>query len=173
MTPFRRLERSPMHDMMKRHQLLSHPLEFYRPFFGGRTPTLAEKVQFVEEGLQRASSMHVFENNLYHVELTHQAPFIHLSIIRLDGGSCNEWRHLQQIKNELVGPECEGVELFPAENRLVDTTNEYHLWVHADPNYRFPFGFTQRFVLDKPVMGQRLAPQNGVRDSMATRSAAA
>ncbi len=140
-----------MQDMLRRQLLLSHPSELYQPLFGGRTPTLAEKVQFVEQGVRRASSVHVFENNLYHVEGTHRPPFIHLSIVRLDGGSCNEWRHLQQIKNEIVGHHCEGVELFPSEERLVDTVNEYHLWVHPDPNYRFPFGFGQRFVLDEPL----------------------
>ena len=40
------------------------------------------------------------------------------------------WRHLQQIKNEVFGPEREAVQLHPAESRLVDTANEYWLWVY-------------------------------------------
>ena len=40
------------------------------------------------------------------------------------------WRHLQQIKNEVVGPDREAVQLFPAEDRLLDTANEYWIYVY-------------------------------------------
>ena len=40
------------------------------------------------------------------------------------------WRHLQQIKNEVMGADREAVQLFPAEDRLVDTANEYWLYVY-------------------------------------------
>ena len=40
------------------------------------------------------------------------------------------WRHLQQIKDEVVGADREAVQLFPAEGRLVDTANEYWLYVY-------------------------------------------
>ena len=40
------------------------------------------------------------------------------------------WRHLQQIKNEVLGPDREAVQLFPAEDRLVATANEYWLYVY-------------------------------------------
>lgn len=75
-------------------------------------------------------------------------PMVWLSISRKDRGTVRDWRHLQRIKNELVGPECEGVELFPAESRLVDTSNQYHLWVVSDPAVRFPFGYGDRLVMD-------------------------
>jgi hypothetical protein len=58
----------------------------------------------------------------------------------------HDWRDLQRIKNELVGPECEAVELYPAESRLVDTANQYHLWADADPTYRFGLGFNMRLT---------------------------
>ena len=80
------------------------------------------------------------------------APFIQLNIARHDGQPCTSWRDFQRIKNELVGAECEGVELFPAESRLVDTSNEYHLWVKPDREYRFPMGFWRRMVLDGPLV---------------------
>ena len=41
-----------------------------------------------------------------------------------------------------MGPECEGLELYPAEARLIDGSNQFHLWVCSDPNVRFPFGMT-------------------------------
>jgi len=141
-----------MTGMLERDALLAQAPEFFRNFFGGRTPTLAEKMQFVETAVQRMASQNIFENDQYHVEISYALPFIHLNIRRLDGQLCKEWRHFQEIKNALVGSEYEAVELFPAESRLVDTSNEYHLWVCADRNYRFPFGFPQRWVLQDPVV---------------------
>jgi hypothetical protein len=74
---------------------------------------------------------------------------IHLNIRRRDGKSIfRDWRHFQRIKNELVGEECEAVEIYPAESRLNDTSNKYHLWVFTDPNYRIPFGLEARDVVD-------------------------
>lgn len=79
---------------------------------------------------------------------TPDAPdLIHLSIHDHSRGTRHDWRDFQRIKNELVGPECEGVELFPAESRLVDTANQYHIWVIDSPAFRFPFGFSERLIL--------------------------
>jgi hypothetical protein len=91
-----------------------------------------------------------FINDLYQVckrqvktkDGTH-VPMVQLNIRRRDGKPIfRDWRHFQWIKNELVGEECEAVELYPAESRLVDTSNKYHLWCFTDPNYRLPFGMT-------------------------------
>ena len=89
-----------------------------------------------------------WKNNLYQVAIwkistdTGVGPDMwHLSIKRTDQKALRDWRHLQRIKNELVGPECEGVELYPAESRVVDTANQFHLWVVNDPEFRFPIGF--------------------------------
>lgn len=94
-----------------------------------------------------------FVNNLYQVavyEPEHEiAPglgVIHLSIKRRDRKPIINWNHLQRIKNEIVGPEYEAVELFPAESRLVNLANQYHLWVLSKKGARFPFGFSNRAV---------------------------
>ena len=71
-----------------------------------------------------------------------------LSIKRLDKEPIHDWRDLQKIKNMLVGEENEGVEVYPAESRLVDTANQYHIWVLKDNQLKFPFGFTARAVAD-------------------------
>lgn len=91
-----------------------------------------------------------FTNNLYTVIGRRLAPdvetspsMVWLSIRRNDRKPARDWRHLQRIKNELVGPECEGVEIFPAESRLVDQANQTHLWVILDPQFRWPFGFNE------------------------------
>ena len=89
-------------------------------------------------------------NDLYQVSRTiHDDGLIHLCIRRRDGRPIfRDWRHFQRIKNELVGPECEGVELYPAESRLTDTSNKFHIRCVPDPAFRFPFGFTERDVAD-------------------------
>lgn len=71
---------------------------------------------------------------------------VHLSIKRIDQEPVHDWRDLQRIKNELLGPECEAVELCPAESRRVDSANQYHLWGDVDPAFRFGFGFNERLT---------------------------
>lgn len=68
---------------------------------------------------------------------------IHLSIRRQDRAPARDWRHFQKMKNQLAGPEWEGVELYPAESRLVDEANQYHIWC---VNGTLPFGFADRSV---------------------------
>ena len=73
---------------------------------------------------------------------------IHLGIKRRDKESVHDWRDLQEIKNMLVGPEYEAVELYPAESRLIDSANQYHLWIVDFEGFRWPFGFNERLVTD-------------------------
>ena len=40
------------------------------------------------------------------------------------------WSHVQQIKNEICGAEREAVMIYPAESRLLDTANEYWIYVY-------------------------------------------
>jgi hypothetical protein len=67
----------------------------------------------------------------------------HLSIKRIDKEPVHDWRDLQEIKNQLVGAECEGLELYPAQSRVVDTSNQYHIWALTSPGVRFPIGFEE------------------------------
>jgi hypothetical protein len=64
-----------------------------------------------------------------------------LRIYRHDGKRIrNHWSELQRIKNELVGPEHEGAEIYPPESLLQDGENSYHLWVFKSADTRLPFG---------------------------------
>jgi len=72
----------------------------------------------------------------------------HLSITHTDGGTDRDWRDYQQIKNDLIGDECEAVELYPADYRLVDSADSFHLWGVTDKRFRFPLGFDDRLVTD-------------------------
>lgn len=84
---------------------------------------------------------------------------VHLSIRRHDRSViAHDWRDMQRIKNEIVGPECEGVEMFPAESRMVDTSNQFHLWVIDDPTFRFPFGYDGRLVVEEEAANTRQRP---------------
>jgi hypothetical protein len=79
----------------------------------------------------------------------------HLSIKRRDRMPLHDWPDLQRIKNELVGHEYEALELYPAESRRVDASNQYHLWVLTVPvtEARIPVGWNNRCVSRKD--GQR------------------
>lgn len=69
------------------------------------------------------------------------AEFWWLRIYRHDGKRIrNHWSELQRIKTELVGPEHQGVEIYPPESLLQDGENSYHLWVFKSPTSRLPFG---------------------------------
>jgi hypothetical protein len=98
-----------------------------------------------------------FGNSTYQVFVRNVPPkgdwpeMVWLSIKRNDRDTIHDWRDLQRIKNDVVGEENEGVELYPAESRLVDTSNQYHMWVLKDPKLHFPFGFSGRFVTDQIV----------------------
>ncbi len=97
----------------------------------------------------------VYLNHRYQVHVRQCGDnLVHLSIRRLDRQPIHDWRDIQEIKNQLLGPECEAVELYPAESRRVDAANQFHIWGHGDPKFRFPFGFNHgRFVTDESLAG--------------------
>jgi hypothetical protein len=74
-------------------------------------------------------------------------PVLQLSIKRRDRSPVRRWRDLQRIKNECAGPLTEGCELFPSESRLVDTSNQFHIWC-LPAGLRFPFGYRDRPVME-------------------------
>lgn len=87
-------------------------------------------------------------NGLYEVWVYELPQGIHhLSIRRFDKAAMRDWRHFQWIKNEICGAEREAVEIFPAESRLIDAANQYHLWVFPD-DQRIPLGSGSRAVRD-------------------------
>lgn len=76
----------------------------------------------------------------------------YLSIKRRDKKSIHDWRDLQEIKNFICGEDREAVELYPKESRLVDTANQYHLFVYPK-SFMIPFGFMSRQTIYKEVEG--------------------
>jgi hypothetical protein len=80
-----------------------------------------------------------YRNSRYVVAVRSCPPYTVLSIVNLDHSARHDWRDFQRIKNELVGPEAEAVELYPRESRLIDTTNAYHLWARTDVSFDIGF----------------------------------
>jgi hypothetical protein len=78
-----------------------------------------------------------------------KCPITQLSIKkRFTKDVIRDWRDLQRIKNEILGPNREAVELFPSEQRLMDTSNQYHLWALPE-GQMFPFGYWSRVVSEE------------------------
>jgi len=105
-----------------------------------------------------------FVNDLYQVAVAPCGPddtMLHINIRRRDGGMFKDWRHFQQIKNEVVGPEREAFEIYPRESRKVDTSNKWHLWVLPEGTSFDAVGWKQRDVVyeeNRNVPGMRQRP---------------
>ena len=115
----------------------------------------------------------VWRNNLYEVQVRNRGPqtddegapdLWHLSIKRINKEPIHDWRHLQRIKDELLGPNCEAVELYPCKDRTVDGANQYHLWGYRDPSYVFNVGWMDVGPVNTE-MAKRIAP-NAVQRTM-------
>jgi hypothetical protein len=82
---------------------------------------------------------------------------VHLSIKRLDREAIHDWRDLQEIKNELFGKDYVALEIYPAEDDLRDSANQYHLWVFTDnvdgDAVPFPLGWQGRVVSEVEDFG--------------------
>ena len=128
---------------------------------------LSEEVAASQTDRLRAQS--IYMNDLYQVNVeVVRTPFgeeagdmFWLSIKRRDRTMVHDWRELQQIKNMIVGDDHEGFEVYPAESRLVDTANQYHLWIFMDPAVRLPVGYRHREVLGSSAAAAVGAWQRG------------
>jgi len=110
------------------------------------------------------AGIRMFANSRYQVLVRNVSTpigvLIQLSIRANNNTAKHDWRDFQRIKNELLGPEIEGVELYPAESRLVDTSNQFYMYCIPPKvidgkiiNERWPFGFQERLVSDQSYRG--------------------
>jgi len=104
--------------------------------------------------IQWMRSLETWVNELYQVDIEYAngGRTAHLIIRRLDRQPARDWQQFQEIKNRLVGPECEAVELYPKESLLVDAKNQYHLWAFTSPQDTFGVGFRhgREVIYDDP-----------------------
>jgi len=126
----------------------------------------SEADQIKVTGIAGVDTKYVWVNSRYQVMVYFPEPnspdvprMAHLSIKRHDREPIRDWRDLQRIKNELCGTMAEACELFPAEDRLADTANQYHLWC-LEPGFKFPWGFNDgRLTDDTPEARAELERQ--------------
>ena len=99
-----------------------------------------------------------FTNNRYQVSREPVPPERHgfgdydliwLSIKSRDKSARHDWREFQRIKNELAGADWEAVEIYPSEDRLVDSCNQFHLWCFPPEAGQFPLGWYSRFAMEE------------------------
>jgi hypothetical protein len=123
----------------------------WQPFVAADPPDMGTN-------LGRLVGAEIYINNKYQVNVSEEAAeglgsVHHLSIKRLDKEAIHDWRHMQRIKNEICHPDRQAVEIYPPEQLLVDTSNQYHLWV-LPAGILLPFGiFDGRLVAENSSGG--------------------
>ena len=96
-----------------------------------------------EQAIEALRADEFWRNDTYGAAIKHfqsRSPFVpttQLNLWRHDDGTVRDWYDLQRIKNDVLGVDVEAFELYPAESRLVDTANSYHLWAFP-AGYRIP-----------------------------------
>jgi hypothetical protein len=178
MKPFQRASVPQSESDALKAELLKKPPEYFEKWLGPGCDR--RKIEeYVEETIKRSLEGERWNNDKYQVvileaETNGDFPAMwHLSIKRHDRYPIFNWRDIQTLKNELIGPENEAVQLFPAESRLVDGANQYHLFCLKNPEIRFPFGFRERAVTDESIGKSRnrpILPRNEVGETSAPRS---
>lgn len=106
--------------------------------------------QQIADSLAHFNRCRHYMSGTYHVAVDHETEHAmgkmpgghvaHLSIKRHDKEPMQDWRVMQRIKTEIVGAETEAIELYPAESRVVDTANQYHLYAFVGCG-TIPIGF--------------------------------
>lgn len=67
------------------------------------------------------------KNSIYSVQMFKYDKIYVLGLRRHDEKPMNSWRHAQMIKDELLGSDFFGVQIFPKERDLIDQANMY--WI--------------------------------------------
>ncbi len=152
----------------ERERLLKAFNDGWRVVQDGGWPGWSPMVQTHERGSPFCTDLdceYSFANSRYQVLVNFEEapgwpPLVHLKIKAHDKRCVRDWRDMQRIKNEICGTEAEGVELYPAEDRLVDEVNEFHIYV-LHPATSFPFGRASRATatpeeVDKDNAGKKV-----------------
>lgn len=161
-------ERRKLTELWKKHhpQAVAEPSSWLHP--------LASVFQSKQPANRRYDPLHPCEpdeqwtNDIYFVNVRYYANdpvfrsdggMVQIGISALDGTARHDWRDFQAIKNQLAGPECEALELYPAESRLLDPSNYYTLWCFPGLR-RLKIGMEERRVYDAD---EAFAPQRAFR----------
>lgn len=140
-----------------RDDIMARPNDWWSRWLQKPASTITDRDK--EELFSSIIAQHqVWANDIYCVHVRDQGKgplgtLVHLSIKRHDRAPITDWRDKQAIKNQLCGHEAEGMELYPAESRVVDTANQYHLWVFKDGPGLRGIGFAEGFKDDADPIG--------------------
>jgi hypothetical protein len=74
-------------------------------------------------------------------------PYVVLSLKLNSREPWSDWRDFYRIKTELCGTLCWAMELYPPQHALVDTANQYHMFV-LPPGVHFPMALKQMAITD-------------------------
>lgn len=69
-------------------------------------------------------------------------PITWISIRRNDREATFDYRDLMKIKDHVMGPESEAIQLFPSRHREIDMANQFHLWAFP-PGQHVPVGWDE------------------------------
>jgi hypothetical protein len=70
----------------------------------------------------------------------------------------HDWRDFYRIKSELCGTSCWAIEVYPAQHALIDSANQYHMFVY-EPGVEFPIQLQQPSVTDySPEWAKAMEP---------------
>ena len=132
-----------------------------RPLNPDDPPTRAwPSLVLVETGPRRQ----VFENPLYSViRLAVHDGWI-LTIINSDQSARRDWREFQQIKNEVCGPSCVGMECYPPDGTVMDPSNAFIMRVWPLKKQPFTLGFERGEIL---APQESMAPQRSLEEAKA------
>jgi hypothetical protein len=87
----------------------------------------------------------------------------------------HDWCIVQKSKNKIVGEEYEALELYPAQSRIMNNENCYHLWILAPnenetepPQFQVGYDMQPKMLMTKPDF-ERLSPRRkkGLKDKKA------
>lgn len=149
----RKLERERQKEERRKAKLLREVDAGREVVFGGGWPSWSSFVELHGPGSEFCRMVgcdRAYANSRYQVVVAFERtppgwpPLMHLSIKAHDKRCVHDWRDMQRIKNELAGTMAEGVELFPAENRLMDEANQFHIYCVHPLMGGFPFGQRER-----------------------------
>lgn len=124
-------------DMIKNFNLSFTDAEIlYEEIFGGCQFWTNDLYQVnVQKGLNAKYWFHFDADNINQ--------YVYLSIKRRDKEAAFDLEHIQEIKDVLVSKNSMGIELYPNQKRVLDTANQYHMFVF--PENFSPIEFTEDF----------------------------
>lgn len=162
----RRAERSARKEEARRQRDHERMSRGYAEVKKGNWPDWSPFVEMHGPGsrfCEEVGADYGFSNSRYQVLVAFERPgrgwppVMHLSIKAHDRRCVHDWRDMQRIKNELAGTMSEGVELYPAESRLMDEANQFHLFCLHPMTGGFPIGQKGRTVLTPEELEEEFA----------------